>query len=258
MLLTAAQHEVRAWRLAEEGPEARLYIVSEGKKATENQILAMNRERLEAALDRLRQGLAIKGRLKRYEKVLESVGRIKQRFSKVASHYEISVEKDDASVNAKALNYSRKEAFDDANDKAGAYVLRTSHTDWDIETVLRTYWKITDIEATFRSLKSELGLRPIDHQIDRRIAAHLMISVFACHAVQLIRTRLAAKGINMCWRTIRESMRTWLRISTRLTLVDGTIVVNRQDTRPAARVAEVALAAGVKPALHRRRLRIQS
>ena len=60
----------------------------------------------------------------------------------------------------------------------------------------------------------------------------------------------------MCWRAIRESMRTWLRISTRLTRTDGMIVVNRQDTRPAARVAEVALAADVKPVLHRRRVRI--
>ena len=126
-------------------------------------------------------------------------------------------------------------------------MLRTSHVDWDIETVLRTYWRITDIEATFRTLKSEFGLRPIWHQLDRRIAAHLLIAVLAYHAVHLIRTRLAANGIHASWASIRESMRTWVRITTRLRQTDGTLIVNRQDTRPTAEVAQISTAAGVKP-----------
>ena len=180
----------------------------------------------------------------------------RQHWKEVAGHYEISVDKAAGGANAKALRYSRKKAYDDADERAGAYVLRTSHTDWDIETVLRTYWRITDIEATFQSLKSELGLRPIYHQLDRRIAAHLMIAVFAYHAVQLIRTRLAARGIKKCWTPIRESTRTWVRITTRLARTDGALIVNRQDTRPAAEVAEMALAAGATPALHRKRIAI--
>ncbi len=256
VLVTVAEHEVRAWRLAEKDGEARLYVVSEGRKATEDSILARKRSRFEAALDALHRGLSVKGRLKRHDRILESVGRLKERFAGVSGHYEIRVEKAPTGANAKALRYSRRKAHADADERAGAYVLRTSHTDWDIETVLRTYWRITDIEATFRSLKSELGLRPVHHRLDRRIAAHLMIAVFAFHGVQLIRTRLAARGITRSWTAIRESMRTWVRVTTRLAQTDGTLVVNRQDTRPAAEVAETALAAGVKPALDRRRIRI--
>ena len=115
---------------------------------------------------------------------------------------------------------------------------------------------VTDIEATFKSLKSELGLRPIWHQLDRRIAAHLLIAVLAYHAVHLIRTRLAARGIHKCWTSIRESMRTWVRITTRLRQTDGTLIVNRQDTRPAAEVAQISSAAGVDPAIHRTRTRL--
>lgn len=91
-------------------------------------------------------------------------------------------------------------------------MLRTSHIDWDVETVLRTNGRNTDIEATFRSLKSKLGLRPISHQLDHRIAAHLLIAVLAYHAMHLIRTRLVAQGIHKCWTSIRESMRAWIRI----------------------------------------------
>ena len=154
------------------------------------------------------------------------------------------------------MRFKRRPRYDEADEGAGAYVLRTSHVDWDIETVLRTYWRITDIEATFRSLKSELGLRPIWHQLDRRIAAHLLIAVLAYHAVHLIRTRLAARDIHKCWASIRESMRTWVRITTRLRQTDGTLIVNRQDTRPAAEVAAISSAAGVEPAIHRTRTRL--
>ena len=258
LLITSAHHEVRAWRLAAVNGEARLYVVSEGKKKAETSIQRLKRNRFEAALERLHDGLPVKGRLKRYDRVLEGIGRLKQRFFAVAKHYEITVEKADTGPNASAVRFKRRPQYDEADDGAGAYVLRTSHIDWDIETVLRTYWRITDIEATFKSLKSELGLRPIWHQLDRRIAAHLLIAVLAYHAVHLIRTRLAARGIHNCWASIRESMRTWVRITTHLRQTDGALIVNRQDTRPAAEVAQISSAAGVDPAIHRTRSRLTS
>ena len=53
-------------------------------------------------------------------------------------------------------------------------------------------------------------------------------------------------------------MRTWVRITTRLRQTDGTLIVNRQDTRPAAEVAQISSAAGVDPAIHRTRTRLTS
>ena len=247
---------MRAWRLAEEAGEVRLYVVSEGKKATEDSILAMKRGRFTDALDKLHAGLSIPGRLKRYEKVLESVGRIKQRHTRVARHFEVTVEKAAKGANASAVRYRRKPLHDQADEQAGAYVLRTSRTEWDSETILRTYWRITEVEQTFRSLKSELGLRPIFHQLDRRIAAHLFIAVLAYHAVHLIRTRLAAKGIHLCWSSIRTRMATWVRVTTRLREIGGALIVNRQDVSPEAEPAALSRAAGVEPQLHRQRSRI--
>ena len=118
-------------------------------------MLGLKRTRFEAALEKLHDGLAVKGRLKRYDRMLESIGRLKQRFSTVARHYEVTVEKAKTGPNATAVRFGRRHRYDEADDGAGAYVLRTSHVDWDIETVLRTYWRISDIEATFTSLKTE-------------------------------------------------------------------------------------------------------
>ena len=74
--------------------------------------------------------------------------------------------------------------------------------------------QITEVEAVFRSLKSELGLRPIWHQGDNQIRAHLFIAVLAYHAVHVIRTRLKLAGNNHCWASIRNRLQNWVRITT--------------------------------------------
>ncbi|MFT6242005.1 MAG: transposase, partial [Akkermansiaceae bacterium] len=57
------------------------------------------------------------------------------------------------------------------------YKLRTTLTDWDDETLWRTYTMLTDLESVFRSLKSELGMRPVYHQKEDRCDGHLFITV---------------------------------------------------------------------------------
>ena len=141
------------------------------------------------------------------------------------------------------MRVKRRPQYDEADEGAGADGLRTRHVDRDIETVPRTDWRLTDIEAPFRSLKSELGLRPICHQRDRRIAAHLRIAVLACHAVHLIRTRLTARASTSAGHRSATVLRSWVRITTRRRQTDATLIVKRQDTRPAAKGAEISSAA---------------
>ena len=68
----------------------------------------------------------------------------------------------------------------------------------------RTYTTLTDLEAVFRSLKSELGLRPIHHRKPVRAEGHLFVTVVAYQAVQVIRRRLAAAGERASWTTLRD------------------------------------------------------
>ena len=85
-----------------------------------------------------------------------------------------------------------------------------------MERVLRTYWTLTEVESTFRELKSTLGLRPIWHRLDRRISGHLFIAVLAYHGVHLIRMRLKARGVHLSWASIRNRLANWVRITTTL------------------------------------------
>ena len=90
----------------------------------------------------------------------------------------------------------------------------------------------TNLEAVFRSLKTDLGLRPVHHQIERRVEAHLFISVLAYTFVHTIRLQLKAGGIDDAWQTLRKTLSTQMRITTTLQRRDGCTVHVRKATRP--------------------------
>ena len=135
------------------------------------------------------------------------------------------------------------------------YIRATSQTGCGTEQIVRTYSRLTEIEATFRSLKTELGLRPIWNVKHSRIAAHLFLAVLAYHGVHLIRTRLKAREIPLTWDGIRTRLRPWGRMTTTIRETNGRLIVNRQDVRPPAQLAQIARAVGVGPHHHRRRIR---
>ena len=122
------------------------------------------------------------------------------------------------------------------------------------EKILRTYWRLTDLENTFRQLKSELGLRPIWHSTDARISAHLFITVLAYHAVHLIRTRLRNNDIYLRRNSIRNRMASWERVTTTQQTPTGQQVVVRQDARPSDEVATIARHVNVHVGAYRQRL----
>ena len=75
-------------------------------------------------------------------------------------------------------------------------LLRTSLTQWDNERIVGLYWTLSEVEATFRSLKSELGLREIYHRTRKRVQGHLLISVLAYQAVHMLAHDVASSGRN--------------------------------------------------------------
>ena len=257
-LVTASKQVLQAWSLGVEDGELRLYVQSEAKKQKEDAILSAKRKRFEAELCSLHEGLTVPGRTKKYERVLERVGRIRERYTKVSAQYDIHVDRDPGTdktcpgPNATAVHFASRPSREQADASAGAYLLRTSRLDWNLQDIVEQYLQITEVEAVFRSLKSELGLRPIWHQGDNQIRAHLFIAVLAYHAVHVIRTRLKLAGNNLCWASIRNRLQNWVRITTTIQEVAASQIACRQDVLPSAEAVEIARRIGVKPGSHRR------
>lgn len=223
--------QIRAQRVLDEvSGEVRLYCHSTGREAKERGIERRFSTRLEAALQYLAEGLHLPRRVKAYDKVLVRIGRLRQRYARVARYYDIRLEKDETSGNAKALVWTRIIPTEDS--LPGVYCLRTNQADWDERTLWHTYTMLTDLEAVFRSLKSELGLRPIYHHKSTRVDGHLFISVLAYHLVHTLRVQLKAQGIHLSWESLRNQFAGQERVTVVLHRDDGQIYHIRKATRP--------------------------
>jgi transposase len=89
---------------------------------------------------------------------------------------------------------------------------------------------LTDLEAVFRSLKSELGLRPIYHHREDRAEGHLFITVLAYQAVQALRRRLKDQGFQESWSTLRRIFAGQRRITATFRQKDGRTLHVRKTT----------------------------
>jgi transposase len=225
---------IRAQRVLDEATgEVRLYCHSSQREEKERAIQRRFSERFEEELKHIADGLTKKGRVKNYEKILLRIGRLKQRFSRVVRFYDIRVQKDEETGNAKAIHLSRITAEEKTH--LGVYCLRTNEVNWDEQVLWRTYTMLTDLEAVFRSLKSELGLRPVYHHKTGRVDAHLFISVLAYHFVHTLRFQLKARGIHLSWEGIRRQLDGQDRVTVVLHRDDGKVYHIRKATRPEPR-----------------------
>ncbi len=223
--------------------EIELYCHSSGREDKERGIQELYAKRYESKLEKLADGLHKKRCVKNYDKVLERLGRLKQKYSRAAQYYDVTVEKDKNSDKAISIHWQRNKNINDTFP--GVYCLRTNQEQWDETTLWRTYTMLTDLEAVFRSLKSELGLRPVFHQITDRVSGHLFISVLAYHLVHAIRYQLKACKINLSWEGLRRELTGQDRVTAELKRADGKTVHVRKATRPEPRQQVIYDALGI-------------
>jgi transposase len=235
---------IRAQRVVKkETNEVELYCHSSQRELKDRGIADRFAQRFEQALQQLADGLHKPGTVKRFEKVIERIGRLKQKYPRAARYYEISVDPDEKGKKAKAIRWSRITPVDDT--LPGVYCLRTNQTEWDEARLWHTFVMLTDLEAVFRSLKSELGLRPVYHHKTDRVSAHLFISVLAYHLVHTLRLQLKAAGIHLSWEGIRRELDGQDRVTVELKRDDGRTLHIRKATRAEPRQQAIYDALGV-------------
>ena len=226
--------EVRAYRVEREDGEVELYCHSKRREAKEQAIEKRFSNRFEQALEHLAEGLHQPHRLKNAQKVCEKIGRIRQQYPRVAKDYEITTEHDKDGKKATAIHYRRIEPEQDPDTPPGVYCLRSNQREWDAEKLWHTYTLLTDLEAVFRSLKSELGMRPVYHQKTHRVEGHIFITVLAYNLVHQIRLALKAQGIDDSWQKIRTTLSTQMRTTVSVRDEHGQQIHVRKSSYPDA------------------------
>lgn len=205
-------------RRKEQDGEVLLLCRSTGRIAKDQSIRGRQEQLFLERLQYYKNGLLKKGHTKLYGKVVEMIGRLREKHPRASKLYDVEVipEKQAASVKSlkaadiiwKKRNGARQhEAFE------GCYVLRTDRMDLADKEIWQTYMMLTRIERAFRSLKSSLGLRPNFHQTEQRADTHLFISVLAYHILHIIEHRLRQHGDHRSWQTICRNLSTHQRLT---------------------------------------------
>lgn len=197
--------------------EVYLLVRSERKRLKESSMMGRVEQLLLDRLNYYKRGLGKKHHVKKYSKVVEMIGRLKEKYSRAASLYEITVipEQDGARniINATDIHWQRKSGYDENEKNEGTYVLRTNRFDLTDEQIWQTYITLGRIERSFKDMKSHLGLRPNFHQIEQRVDAHMFISVLAYHVMHAIEYKMKIAGDLRSWWSIKTTLSSHERVS---------------------------------------------
>ena len=156
-----------------------------------------------------------------------------------------------AAQNVAAVNWSKKPTRTERATLTGCYVIETNHLNLEAPEIWGLYTTLTQVEAAFRDLKTDLGLRPIYHHLAERTKAHLFISVLAYHLLISIEQTLRQKGDHRRWSTILEQLGTHQRITVNLTDAQKRIHQCRASSMPELVHQEIYQLLGVKDPLKR-------
>lgn len=204
---------------------------SEGRQEKEDAIqdnaerkLADGLESLEARIIRedprlkLEEGSAMVNR---------AIGRLTARTTRASKHYLIEYNHE-----KRQLTWDRnRDNWDKDRQLHGCYHLRSS-IDLSDHELWKTYIMLTKVEDAFRYMKSDLGLRPFHHHLDRRCRGHIWITILAYHLLRWTEYSLQTAGYEGTWRTIRRKLQTHCYATLIVPTEDGTEVRSRKAGRP--------------------------
>lgn len=162
-------------------------------------------KRFEEQLQKISTSLTSKGGIKKADKVHERIGRSKERYPSIHQYYNITVAIDEETKLATGITWSQDaQKWSIKEEGLGVYFLRTNLPLKEEETIWKIYNTIREIESSFRTLKSDLDLRPIYHKNDKSTMTHLYLGILAYWLVNTIRHQLKGKQINSNWsETVR-------------------------------------------------------
>jgi transposase len=155
------------------GEETYVLCRTTGRKEKEKAIRSRFVAKIEKALTGLEKRIA-EGKLKDRGKMWMRLGRVQASHPQVADLYEMAIK--DSKEGARLVWRQKPEQQQWLEAREGAYLLRTNLTAGTAADLWKKYMQLTEVEAAFRTLKSELAIRPLFHQLEKRVKAHVLVA----------------------------------------------------------------------------------
>ncbi|CDN30207.1 hypothetical protein BN938_2609 [Mucinivorans hirudinis] len=245
--ITIAQVEHR------EGGDFYLRITSPAKAMTEHSMNQQWRERFELELTKARNALTAKGGTKRYDKVVERVGRALGKYPSVSKYYQIDyIRSGENPEHMSDIRWQIKISQEETEQRFGTYFLRTNIATLDERTTWEYYNLIREIETSNRQLKTDLELRPIYHQTDNNSDAHLFFGLLSYWIVNTVRHKLKLQGITHYWTELKRILSTQKAITTKAENALGEQIELRICSDPTDAASELYRILGYNPIPFRR------
>ena len=205
------------WRSVQEGVEVKLardpasaetviLCRSADRRSKERAMHDRFSQRITAALDRLAARIARSKKRLEPAPLNRQIGRLLQRNQRAAARFAIALEPDGCPAGLR-LHVACNDAFDDwAALSEGAYLLRSNIADWSDQQLWKAYIQLTQAEAAFRIQKDQLNVRPIWHQREDRVQAHILVCFLAFVLWKSLEMWQQRAGLGNSPRTILEEL----------------------------------------------------
>jgi transposase len=212
--------------LAEEGE---LYVLakSEGRRAKER---AIRRRKLVGLLRTLRK---LRRSAPARDPLLLRIGAAKKQAGRAFGFLTLRLPQEKEEVNRQTFSFQLdKEKLRKAELRDGHYLLRSNWVSENPPVLWECYIQLTQVEAAFRALKSELGLRPIYHQVEKRVEAHIFVAFLAYALSVTLKQRLVALAPGLTPRAVLEKLATLQMLDVCLPTTDGRWLIMPRYTQP--------------------------
>jgi len=209
--------------------EGELYVLAKsgGRQAKEN---AMRRKRLARLLRKLR---AMRRSLPQRDQLLMRIGAAKKDAGRTFGFVKIQLPEKNEEVRRNTFSFHTDKAkLKAAEQRDGHYLLRSNLTGEDPAVLWTRYVQLTQIESVFRSLKSELGIRPIYHQLEHRADAHVLIAFLAYCLQVTLKNRLMMHAPGLTPSSVLEKLSTIQMVDVWIPMLDGRNLVLPRHTQP--------------------------
>ncbi len=236
-----AQKKSKVWIARQETADELLVLCkSEGRIAKDRAIREKQEGRLLADLAKLAKRIETR-KLVRERAIGEAIGRLKERYPRVARYWRIECDATTKQlhVTADEIKRSKAERLD------GCYLLKTDRKDLTTEEAWKIYMMLTRAEEAFRDMKSPLAERPIFHHLERRVDTHIFLCLLAYHLLVAIETTLERKGMFTSWGTVRDALRSHQVVTIVLPSSDGPVLRIRKGSTPEPHQRELYRLLGV-------------
>jgi len=224
------------WRKVRESVEVKLfaedgelYVLakSAGRRAKER---AIRRRKLARLLWKLR-ALGLKPPTR--DQLLLRIGAAKKEAGRAFGFVRIHLPGEGEEVNRQTFSFRLdKEKLMKAELRDGHYLLRSNLVGEDPSVLWERYIQLTQIEAAFKTLKSELGLRPIYHQVEKRVEAHIFVAFLAYALSVTLKQRLTALAPGLMPRAVLEKLGTIQMLDVCFPTTDGRWLIMPRYTQP--------------------------